>query len=105
MRKNCLALTGIRTTDHTARTRVAIEILNIDHRPRLINQHVSLIDMPPSSDGKEKARNLPGGPIRKSLSRWDNVEIFSQDHGPIPWSESFKFYFRSSRHYKIRRNV
>jgi hypothetical protein len=58
IRKKFLASAGIRTTDHTVRTIVAVEILNIAHRPRLINQHASLMDMPPSSDGKEKVGNL-----------------------------------------------
>ena len=48
----------IRTPDHSARTLVAIEVLNVARRPRLISQHVSLMDMPPSLEGKEKVGNL-----------------------------------------------
>ena len=54
---------------------------------------------------RKKRGTYSGGPIRKSVSRWDNVQNFSHDHGPMPWSESFKLYFRSLRHYTIPWNV
>jgi len=58
MRKKCLALPLIRTPDHTARILAAVKILNVAHCLRLISQHVSLMDMPPSADGMEKVGNL-----------------------------------------------